>query len=78
MADKKNIKTCINPECTVENPEFYPSRPQCKVCFHRTCYAYRKNKQKGKDKIIEEQSKIIEDLQETIQLLSEKLSELQV
>ena len=69
-------KICSNPDCSVENPQFYPSRHLCTLCFNRSCAKRRKKKRKGNT--ITEKNKIIEDLQETIQLLSEKLSGLQV
>ena len=63
MESENNIKFCANPDCTVENPEFYPSRFLCKKCFNRRCVERKNKKITDRDKKIED--KKIENLQKT-------------
>jgi len=69
-------KLCLNPDCTIRNPEFYPSRYSfCKKCYNKKRNELQKQKQiqKLKDKDNE-----VDNLKRTIELLTSQLSQVQV
>jgi len=78
MSTEGTTKHCSNPDCIVKNPEFYQGRSLCKKCFSKTIIERRINKEKYKDNIIDDQSKLIENMQKTIELLTERLSHAQI